>query len=88
MSTIETSLVRDAHAYTRSKTPWQTDMPEQTEGVTPTGVRFGWRLVHYLSGNWTGADVKTVREEEASMAQTRFLVLASALAAIWIWCLV
>ncbi len=84
---METLLVRDAHAWTRSSAPWRTQdgerAAERAGGTTPTGVKFGWKLVYYLSGSVVGGYAWSVREEETSIAQTRFLAFAGAAAACW-----
>ena len=50
MKNIHTSIVVNAHGYTRSKVPWELDAYQDAHGETSKGVRFGWKLFHYLAG--------------------------------------
>lgn len=85
MGRIPTEKVGDAHAYTRSKTPWLFDTYREARGETSEGVKFGWRLFHYLSGGGMKTFGRTVAQEEAEGRRTRFLVAAGVFAAIWLW---
>lgn len=84
MSRIRTSIVTDAHAYTHSKTPWLLDAHTEVVGKTATGRKFGWKLIHYLSGGGLRTFGRTVEQEERAHRQTRFLVFAGCLAALWL----
>ena len=83
MSAIHTSIVGDAHAYTRSKVPWRLDTYRDAHGETSKGQRFGWKLFHYISGGGMRTFGRTVQQEELGARQTRFLVVAGALAVLW-----
>ena len=73
MCKLHTALVDDAHAYTRSKTPWILDERGSVCGKT----------IRYISGGGMRTFGRTVRQEEIRRAQTRFLAAAAALAALW-----
>lgn len=88
MSGIHTSIVQDAHDYTRSKEPWRLDAYRDAHGETTKGVRFGWKLFHYLSGGGMSIFGRTVEQEELNTRQNRFLATAAVLAAIWLALLV
>ena len=70
---VHTSLVDDAHAYTRSKTPWILDERCSIYG----------KLIHYLSGGGMSTFGRTVRQEEARMRQVRFLLAMAVFIALW-----
>jgi hypothetical protein len=78
MSSIHTSIVGDAHAYTRSKVPWRLDAYRDASGETSGGVRFGWKLYHYISGGGMRTFGRTVQQEELNARQNRFLLAAAA----------
>lgn len=84
MSGIHTTLVEDAHGYTRSSVPWQMDENRAAAGVTTRGRKFGWRLFHYLSGGGMRAFGRSVRQEEADARRNRFLAASAAVAALWL----
>lgn len=73
MSAIHTSVVRDAHSYTRSDTPWIMD---------DAGAVYG-KLIHYISGGGMRAFGRTVRQEEIGRRHRRFAVVAIAFAVLW-----
>jgi len=73
MSALHTSVRGDAHAYTRSKSPW----------ILSDGTSVCGRLVHYLSGGGMRAFGRTVRQEEIRCRHARFWVAVAALAALW-----
>ena len=79
-----TSLVRDAHPYTRSKLPWKLESDRNVHGENSKGVRFGWKLFHYISGGGMRTFGRTVQQEELNARQNRFLVVAGAAAALWL----
>ena len=87
MSRLSNSIVRDAHAYTRSRTPWVLESDRQAQGETAGSQKFGWRLFHYLSGGGLRAFGRTVEQEEADAKRTRFLIRAAVarLARLWYW---
>lgn len=69
--------------YTRSKAPWILDAYKGASGETTKGVKFGWRLFHYLSGGGMKVFGRTIKQEEADIKRTRFLVGAAVFAVIW-----
>lgn len=81
---ILTSLVRDAHPYTRSKLPWKLESDRNVGGVNAKGIRFGWKLFHYISGGGMKAFGRTIQQEERRAKQNRFLVVASVMTMLWI----
>lgn len=74
MSVIHTSIRSDAHAYTRSKTPWLL-----AEHKSPYG-----KLIHYLSGGGMQTFGRTVHQEEAHRKHVRFLATSAVLAVLWL----
>ena len=73
MSGVHTSVVQDAHAYTRSRTPW----------IMADSSVCG-KLVHYISGGGMRAFGRTVRQEEIGRRHRRFWAVAAALAVSWL----
>ena len=88
MSNIHTSLVGTLHSYTQSKVPWRLDEYQEAYGETSKGKRFGWKLFHYISGGGMRTFGRTVQQEELGARQTRFLVVAGVVAALWLALLV
>lgn len=84
MSGIHTSLVTDAHVYTRSRVPWRLETCRHAKGETHTGKKYGWKLIHYISGGGMRTFGRTIRQEEANVKRNRFLVAASVLGAVWL----
>ena len=84
MKNIHTSIVVNAHGYTRSKVPWQLDAYQDAHGETTKGVRFGWKLFHYLAGGGMRTFGRTVQQEELNASQNRFLVVVGVVAALWL----
>ena len=78
MSGIHTSVMADAHPYTRSESPWILGEHRSVYG----------KLIHYLAGGGMGAFGRTVRQEEVRRRRTRFLSAAGVLAAAWLALLV
>ena len=74
MASIHTTVVTDAHAYTRSDSPWILGEHRSVYG----------KLIHYLAGGGMEAFGRTVRQEEARRRQMRFLAAAAVLAAGWL----
>lgn len=70
---IPTSTVREAHPYTRSKSPWILNEYSSAYG----------KLIHYLSGGGFSTFGRTVAQEEARIKQRRFLAVFAALVCIW-----
>lgn len=85
MSGIHTSIVRDAHAYTRSRMPWMLDADQEAKEATSHGSKFGWKLFHYISGGGLKSFGRTVEQEEADAKRSRFLFRASLLGVAWLW---
>ena len=86
MPKISTSLVEEAHSYTRSKSPWIIEPlrgGSDAAGRGASGRRE--RLLHYLSGGGLKAFGRTLREDEADMKRTRFLVAFGAMFAVWLY---
>ena len=81
---IITSLVRDAHPYTRSKLPWKLESDRNVHGENSKGVRFVWKLFHYISGGGMKAFGRTIQQEERNARQNRFLTVASVMTVLWI----
>lgn len=88
MSGIHTTIVGDAHAYTRSRTPWLLDENREARGETTNGKKFGWKLFHYIAGGGMRAFGRSVRQEEIDAKQNRFLVAAGVFGAVWLALLV
>ena len=88
MSGVRTTLVSDAHEYTRSSVPWRLETKLAAKGETHTGKKYGWKLIHYLSGGGMRTFGRTIRQEEASVKRTRFLVAAGVVGLLWLWFLV
>lgn len=88
MSGIHTSVVGDAHAYTRSKVPWSLETYRDAHGETSDGVRFGWRLFHYIAGGGMRTFGRTVQQEERDRRQSRFLAALALAALAWLALLV
>lgn len=72
-SRIPTSMVPDAHAYTRSKSPWIIANSQSTCG----------RLIHYISGGGIRAFGRTVQQEEASHRQSVALSIIGIISVVW-----
>ncbi len=79
------SIVRDAHAYTRSRSPWRLDTCEEEKDAKPSGRQFGRKLFHYISGGGMKSFGRTVRQEEADARRNRFLAASAAMGAGWLW---
>ena len=73
MSGIHTSVVREAHAYTRSDTPWI---------LSDSSASCG-KLIHYISGGGMRAFGRTVRQEEIGRRHRRLFAVAIAFAGLW-----
>lgn len=73
-SPVYTSIVADAHAYTRSSTPWIL-----SEAGTPTR-----KLIRYISGGGMRAFGRTVRQEEVRRRHRVFAAVVAALVGLWL----
>ena len=87
MKKFSLPVLGDGRPYTRYKAPWRIDAYKDAKGETSQGVRFGWRLFHYLSGGGMRVFGRTIKQEEADLKRTRFLVAVGIFAIIWflIW---
>jgi hypothetical protein len=87
MKRFSPEVLGKTRPYTRSKAPWRLDAYKEAKGETSKGVKFGWRLVHYLSGGGMKVFGRTIKQEEADLKRTRFLIAAGIFAVIWfiIW---
>jgi len=74
MAKILTETVRDAHSYTRSRSPWILGEYKSAYG----------KLVHYLSGGGMSTFGRTVHQEEVRIRQRRFLSVMAVLAVLWL----
>ena len=68
---MRTALLREAHAYTKSDTPWLVET-------------YGKKLFRYLSGGGMGALGRSVQQEEADARARKFLTAAAVLGVIWL----
>lgn len=73
-SPVHTSIIGDAHAYTRSNTPWIL-----SEAGTPTR-----KLIRYISGGGMRAFGRTVRQEEVRRRHRTFVAVVAALTGLWL----
>ena len=71
---IPTTIKGDAHAYTRSSTPWILVEHKSAYG----------KLIHYLSGGGMRAFGRTIRQEEIRRRHIRFWGAAATFAALWL----
>lgn len=71
---LPTSTVREAHPYTRSKSPWILGDPSSVCG----------RLIYYISGGGMRTFGRTVMQEEVRLRRRRFFAVAGAIAALWL----
>ena len=78
MSGIHTTVMADAHPYTRSESPW----------ILGEHVSVYGKLIHYLAGGGMEAFGRTVKQEEVLRRQRRFLSVAGLLAVGWLALLV
>jgi len=70
---LHTSVRGDAHAYTRSKSPWILSEHASVYG----------KLVHYLSGGGMRAFGRTIRQEEIRRRHVGFWIAAGAAGVLW-----
>jgi len=73
MSGLHTSVRGDAHAYTRSKSPWILSEHASAYG----------KLIHYLSGGGMKAFGRTIRQEEIRRRHVGFWIVVAAFASLW-----
>ena len=78
MSGVHTTLVTDAHGYTRERSPWIMDEYKSVYG----------KLIHYLSGGGMRTFGRTVSQEIVRRRQRRFLMVFAVLAVLWLALLV
>lgn len=71
---LPTTLVDDAHAYTRSSTPWILSEHQSAYG----------KLIHYLSGGGMRVFGRTVRQEEIRRRHALFGLAAALFAVLWL----
>lgn len=71
---LHTSIREDAHAYTRSKSPWILAEHQSVYG----------RLIKYLSGGGMRAFGRTVRQEEVRRRHLQFWFFAVFAATLWL----
>ena len=74
MSGVHTTLVTDAHGYTREAEPWIMDEHKSVYG----------KLIHYLAGGGMRTFGRTVSHEIVRRRQCRFLVFASVMGGLWV----
>ena len=74
MGEIHTSVVTDAHAYTRSRCPWIISEHRSVYG----------KLMHYIAGGGMLAFGRTIKQEEVRRRRMRFLVGSSVVAVLWL----
>ncbi len=85
MSRLSPSIVRRAHAYTNSRTPWLMDPGQASRTETPGRTKTSWRLFRYLAGGGLSAFGRTVEQEEIEARRTGFLIKAAVLGAVWLY---
>lgn len=78
MSGVHTTLVTDAHGYTRESEPWIMDEHKSVYG----------KLIHYLAGGGMRTFGRTVSQEIVRRRQRRFLMLFTVMAVVWLALLV
>ncbi len=85
MARLSPRMIEDAHAYTRSETPWLIGAYREAKGETTKGKKFGWKLFHYLSGGGMREFGRTVRQEESEVKRNRFLAVSAVIGALWLY---
>lgn len=74
MKSVKASFVESAHAYTRSDVPWAITVGETAYA----------KMIGYISGGGMRTFGRTVRQEEVRRRQRRFVVVFSAVVALWL----
>ena len=74
MNGLHTSVVTDAHGYTRSDSPWILGEHKSIYG----------KLIHYLSGGGMASFGRTVAQERVRRSHRRFLLWAGAVGVAWL----
>lgn len=74
MSKLHTSIVTDAHAYTRSDSPWIIGEYKSAYG----------KLIHYLSGGGMSTFGRTVAQEEVRRKHIAFLAWSGVIGVVWL----
>lgn len=70
---LRLSTVREAHPYTKSKSPWILGEHSSVYG----------KLIHYLSGGGMSTFGRTVRQEEVRIKRRRFFIFTGLVTAVW-----
>ena len=61
------------------------DEDRTAKGETASGVKYGWRLFHYLSSGGVEFSGRTVAQDEAAAKRSRFAAWCAAFAAFWLF---
>ena len=69
----------------RSKAPWRHDVYKGARAETTHGVKFGWKLFHYLAGGGIKIFGRTLAQEEADWKRTRFLIGVTIFFLMWLF---
>lgn len=88
MSAARVTFLKRKRDYTHAKIPWNLEEYTEAHGETSTGIKFGWKLFHYISGGGMRTFGRTVRQDEIAYRQRRFLVVAALIALVWVAVLV
>lgn len=73
MGSIHTSILGDAHGYTREDVPWEFGEERSARG----------KLFHYLSGGGTRSCGRTIGQQKARRRHLRFYFAFAAFCALW-----
>jgi len=68
---LHTTVVRDAHSYTRADSPWKLE-------------QYGRKLFRYISGGGISALGRTVEQELADAKRVRFIAVSAILGVAWL----
>lgn len=74
MSGVHTTIVTDAHAYTRADVPWT---------LGEYSSKYG-KLIHYLSGGGMSTFGRTIAQERARRQHHRFYALTVIIGVLWL----
>jgi len=74
MRRLVTSVVADAHGYTRTDSPWIIEEHKSIYG----------KLIHYLSGGGMSTFGRSVAQEVVRRRQRTFLCWAGGLCVLWL----
>ena len=75
MNKLPTSVVTDAHGYTRADVPW----------ILREYCSHCGKLAHYLSGGGMKTFGRTIGQEMAKRRHRRFMTFAGVMAALWVF---